>query len=392
MKTIYLDHAATTPVCPAAAQAAVEAMTKHFGNPSSQYPLGKAAAKRREEDRAAVAAALGCAPEELFFTSCGTEADNWAIRAAVERGAKKGKHIVTTAIEHDAVLQPMKALQTVGFDVTFLKPDAHGSIDPQAVRDAIREDTILVSMMLVNNEIGSVLPVRAAADAIREKHSSALLHTDAIQGFLKLPFTPAELGADLVTVCAHKICGPKGIGALHIKKSLAYKRYSSPDSFALDPVFHPLLLGGGQEKGLRPGTEATHQTAAFAAAVRSWQPGTANAIRALRDYAAGQLTAIAGVSLITDIFTAAPHILALSLPDFSGQTVVEALGSQGVCVSSGSACHRGKPSHVFAAMPIPEKVKYGAVRVSFGPKSTQEEVDVLVRLIRHICEKKSLLF
>lgn len=389
---IYLDHAATTPVCPAAAQAAVEAMTVGFGNPSSQYPLGKEAAKRREENRSAVAIALGCAPEELFFTSCGTEGDNWAIRAAVEKNQKKGKHIVTTAIEHDAVLQPMKALQAQGFEVTFLKPDAHGNIDPQAVRDAIRADTILVSMMLVNNEIGSILPVRAAADAIREKGSPALLHTDAVQGFLKVPFTPAGLGADLVTICAHKIRGPKGIGALYIKKSLAYKRYTSPDSFALDPAFRPLLLGGGQEKGLRPGTEATAQLAAFAAAVQAWTPGTADAIRDIRDYAAGQLSTIPGVSLITDIFFAAPHVLALSLPDFSGQTIVEALGSQGVCVSSGSACHRGKPSHVFAAMPIPEKVKYGAIRVSFGPDSTREEVDELVRLLRHICEKKSLLF
>ena len=389
---IYLDHAATTPVCPAAAQAAVEAMTVGFGNPSSQYPLGKEAAKRREENRSAVAIALGCAPEELFFTSCGTEGDNWAIRAAVEKNQKKGKHIVTTAIEHDAVLQPMKALQAQGFEVTFLKPDAHGNIDPQAVRDAIRADTILVSMMLVNNEIGSILPVRAVADAIREKGSPALLHTDAVQGFLKVPFTPAGLGADLVTICAHKICGPKGIGALYIKKSLAYKRYTSPDSFALDPAFRPLLLGGGQEKGLRPGTEATAQVAAFAAAVQAWTPGTADAIRQIRDYAAGQLSTIPGVSLITDIATAAPHILALSLPDFSGQTIVEALGSQGVCISSGSACHRGKPSHVFAAMPIPEKVKYGAIRVSFGPDSTQKEVDELVRLLRHICEKKSLLF
>ena len=389
---IYLDHAATTPVCPAAAQAAVEAMTQHFGNPSSQYPLGKAAAKRREEHRSTVAAALGCAPEELFFTSCGTEGDNWAIRAAVEKNQKKGRHIVTTAIEHDAVLQPMKALQAQGFEVTFLRPDAHGNIDSQAVRDAIRPDTILVSMMLVNNEIGSVLPVRTAAEAIREKGSPALLHTDAVQGFLKLPFTPEELGADLITICAHKIRGPKGIGALYIKKSLAYKRYASPDSFALDPAFRPLLLGGGQEKGLRPGTEATAQVAAFAAAVEAWGPGTADAIRQIRDYAAGQLSAIPGVSLITDISTAAPHILALSLPDFSGQTIVEALGSQGVCISSGSACHRGKPSHVFAAMPIPEKVKYGAIRVSFGPESTQAEVDELVRLLRHICEKKSLLF
>ncbi len=392
MKTIYLDHAATTPVCSAAAQAAVEAMTAGFGNPSSQYPLGKEAAQRREAHRAVVAKALGCAPEELFFTSCGTEGDNWAIRAAVEKNRKKGSHIVTTAIEHDAVLQPMKALQAEGFEVTFLRPDAHGNIDHQAVKDAIRPDTILVSMMLVNNEIGSVLPVRAAAEAIREKNSPALLHTDAVQGFLKLPFTPEELGADLVTICAHKVRGPKGIGALYIKKSLAYKRYSSPDSFTLDPAFRPLLLGGGQEKGLRPGTEATAQIAAFAAAVEAWEPGTADTIRQIRDYAAGQLSAIDGVSLITDISAAAPHILALSLPDFSGQTVVEALGGQGICVSSGSACHRGKPSHVFAAMPIPEKVKYGAVRVSFGPESTREEVDELVRLIRHICGKKSLLF
>lgn len=392
MNFIYLDHAATTPVCPAAAQAAVEAMTEHFGNPSSQYPLGKEAAREREAHRAVIAAALGCEPEELFFTSCGTEGDNWAIRSAVERGRKKGNHIVTTAIEHDAVLQSMKALQAEGLEVTFLKPDAYGNIDPQAVREAIRADTILVSMMLVNNEIGSVLPVQAAAEAIREKGAPALLHTDAVQGFLKLPFTPAELGADLVTICAHKIRGPKGIGALYMKKSLAYKRYTSPDSFALDPAFRPLLLGGGQEKGLRPGTEATHQLAAFAAAVQAWTPETAGTIRQIRDYAAGQLSAISGVSLITDIATAAPHILALSLPDFSGQTIVEALGSQGVCISSGSACHRGKPSHVFAAMPIPEKVKYGAIRVSFGPDSTREEVDELCRLLRHICEKKSLLF
>ncbi len=388
---IYLDHAATTPVCPAAVQAAVEAMTGGFGNPSSSYLLGKNAAKRRDEDRAAIAAALGCEPEELFFTSCGTEGDNWAIRSAVELGRKKGNHIVTTAIEHDAVLQPMKALQKEGFEVIFLKPDQHGNIDARQVKDAIRPDTILVSIMLVNNEVGSLLPVRAAADAIAEKGAPALLHTDAVQGFLKVPFTPEGLGADLVTICAHKIRGPKGIGALYIKKSLAYKRWASPESFQLNPAFRPLLLGGGQESGLRPGTEATAQIAAFAAAVREWGPETADGIRRVRDYAAHQLSAIQGVTLITQNVSA-PHILALSLPDFSGQTVVEALGGQGVCISSGSACHRGKPSHVFAAMPLPEKVKYGAIRVSFGPGSTTEEVDELVRLIRHICEKKSLLF
>ncbi len=377
MSVIYLDHAATTPVCPEAAQAALEVMTEGFGNPSSLYSLGKDAARRLTADRGVIAKALGCLPEELFFTSCGTEGDNWAISAAVEWNRKKGNHIVTTAMEHSAVLEPMKKLKKEGFEVTFLKPDGSGNIAPEVVKAAIRPDTILVSMMLVNNEVGTILPVRAAADAIKAANSPALLHTDAVQGFLKVPFSPRELGADLVTVCAHKIRGPKGIGALYIKKDLVSK-------------IKPLMLGGGQEKSLRPGTEATAQAAAFAAAVNAWGPGFAEAIRSVKDYAADILSAIPGVTLISR--GDAPHILALSLPDFSGQSVVEALGSQGICVSSGSACHRGKPSHVFEAMPLPPKVKYGAVRVSFGPESTKEEVDRLEELMRHICEKKTLLF
>lgn len=374
---VYLDHAATTPVCAAAAQAAVEAMTEGWGNPSSVYPLGKAAAQRREADRAVVAGALGCLPEELFFTSCGTEGDNWAISAAVELNRRKGNHVVTTAIEHSAVLEPMKALQAKGFEVTFLKPDKTGHVDPQAVAEAVRPDTILVSMMLVNNEVGSLLPVRAAADAIRAAGSPALLHTDAVQGFLKVPFTPKELGADLVTICGHKVRAPKGIGGLYIKKELI-------------PKVKPLLLGGGQERGLRPGTEPTAQIAAFAAAVAAWAPGTSEAIREVKDYAAKRLSAIGGVELIDK--GDAPHILPISLPAFSGQSLVEALGSQGVYVSSGSACHRGKPSHVFAAMPLNPKVKLGALRVSFGPESTQEEADTLAGLLEHICKNKTLLF
>ncbi len=373
----YLDHAATTPVCHEAAQAAFEAMTGGFGNPSSQYPLGREAARRREADRAVIAAALGCAPGELVFTSCGTEGDNWAIRAAVELNRRKGSHILTTAIEHDGVLQPVKALEKEGFQVTYLKPDKTGHIAPEAVREAVRMDTILVSMMLVNNEVGTILPVRAAHEAIREKGAPALLHTDAVQGFLKVPFTPKELGADLVTICGHKVRAPKGIGGLYVRKELLSK-------------LKPLLLGGGQENGLRPGTEPTAQIAAFAAAVEAWGPDFNDRIRSVKDYAAQALSAIEGVTLISS--GDAPHILAISLPDFSGQTLVEALGGQEVCVSSGSACHRGKPSHVFEAMPLPQKVKYGAIRISFGPESTREEVDRLAGLLRHICEKKSLLF
>ena len=248
---IYLDNAATTRVCPEAAQAALEVMTEAFGNPSSGYAFGAQAAERLSADRAAVADALGCLPEELVFTSCGTEGDNWAIRGAVEYGRRKGKHIITTAIEHSAVLEPLRELEGQGYDVTYLRPDRSGHIDIAGLEAALRPDTVLVSMMLVNNELGTILPVREAAQAIRRAGSPALLHTDAVQGFLKIPFTPAELGVDLLTVSGHKIHAPKGIGALYIRRGLKLP---------------PLIRGGGQEEGLRSGTEATAQIAALAAA------------------------------------------------------------------------------------------------------------------------------
>ena len=191
---VYLDNAATTRVCPEAARAALEAMTEGYGNPSSGYALGQAAAAALKEHRAAVAGRLGCAPEELIFTSCGTEGDNWAVRAAAEYGRRKGRHIITTAIEHAAVLEPVKVLAAQGYEVTYLKPDRSGHVSPDALRAALRPDTVLVSMMLVNNELGTLLPVAEAAQAIRDAGSPALLHCDAVQAFLKVPFTPAELG------------------------------------------------------------------------------------------------------------------------------------------------------------------------------------------------------
>ena len=209
---VYLDNAATTPVCPQAAQAALEAMTGGWGNPSSGYAPGQGAAARLREDRAAVAKALGCTPQELYFTSCGTEGDNWAIRAALEHGKRKGRHIVTSAIEHAAVLEPLKTLEAQGYEVTRLKPDRTGHIDPAELEEALRPDTVLVSLMLVNNELGTLQPVAQAAEAIRRKGCPALLHTDAVQAFLKVPFTPAELGVDLLTVSGHKIGAPKGSG------------------------------------------------------------------------------------------------------------------------------------------------------------------------------------
>lgn len=366
---IYLDFAATTPVCPQAAMAAMAAMTEGFGNPSSGYPLGTAAAVQREAHRGVLAAALGCAPQELFFTSCGTEGNNWAITAALELNRRVGKHIITTAIEHAAVLEPLKALTRQGYEVTFLRPDKAGRIDPAALAAALRPDTALVSMMLVNNELGTLLPVREAAGAIRDARSTALLHVDAVQGFLKVSFTPKDLGADFLTVSGHKVMAPKGIGALYIRRELHKK-------------VKPLFLGGGQEGGLRPGTEPTAQIAAFAAAVAAHAPSDIQATRAAKEAAAHLLAGLPGVELVSE--GDAPHILALSLVGYPSQPVVRALGDRGICVSAGSACHRGKPSHVFAALGLPPKVLMGMLRVSFSPSSTPEEGQALAQALADI--------
>ena len=363
----YFDNAATTPVRPEAVQAAVEAMTQGWGNPSSQYALGKQAAERMKLWRADLAGALGCMPEEVFFTSCGSESDNWAISGALELNRRRGKHIVTTAMEHAAVLEPLKALERQGYEVTCLQPDRWGELDPAQLSAALRPDTVLVSMMLVNNELGTVLPVKEAARAIRAAGCPALLHCDAVQGFLKVPFTPKELGVDLLSVSGHKIHAPKGVGALYVRSGLKLP---------------PLIRGGGQEGGLRSGTEATAQIAAFAAAVQAWTPGTSEAIGAVKEYAADRLSAMEGVEIVSR--GDAPHVLALSLPGYPSEPVVRTLGDKGFCLSSGSACHRGKPSHVFAALGLPPKTLMGVLRVSFGPESTREEVDLLCAALEEI--------
>ena len=361
---IYLDNAATTRVCPQAAQAALEAMTEQYGNPSSRYPLGREAARRLKEQRGQVAAALGCAPEEIFFTSCGTEGDNWAIRGAVELGRRKGKHIITTAFEHAAVLEPCKALEREGYEVTWLRPDRTGHISIEDLTAALRPDTVLVSMMLVNNELGTIQPVAEAARAIRAAGSPALLHTDAVQAFLKIPFTPKALGVDLLTISGHKVRAPKGVGALYIRRGLR---------------FPPLMLGGGQEEGMRPGTEATAQTAAFAAACavgKAEMNSYTIRMKELKEYALESLLgAIPELKRVGE--GEAPHILCLTLPGYKSEVLVRVLGDMGVCVSAGSACHRGKPSHVFSAMGLPKNEMDGAFRVSFSPDNTREDVDGL---------------
>ena len=359
-KSIYLDHAATTPVAPAAAEAMLEVLTRAYGNPSAQYPLGREARDRVERGRAVLAAALGCRPEQVTFTSCGTESDNWAIRAALWQNRRVGRHIVTTAIEHSAVLQCCKALEREGYTVTYVKPDGKGRVDAAKILEAVREDTALVSMMLVNNETGVRLPVEEVAAGLRDRPT--LLHTDAVQGFLKVPFTVRSLGADYVAVSGHKIGGPKGIGALY-----AGGRAKSPQ---------PLLYGGGQENGLRPGTEPTAQIAGFAKAVELRQERLDEHLAymaEIRAYAVEKLTEIPGLVLVGE--GEAPHILSVSLPGYPSQNIVTDLGEQGICISAGSACHRGRASHVLTAMGLDKRTAAGTVRLSFGPDTTREDID-----------------
>ena len=368
----YFDYAATTPVR-GEVIAAMTAALEQFGNPSSRYPYGAQAAKRVNEDRATVAQALGCAPDEVFFTSCGTEGDNWAIRKGVEMNRRKGRHIVTTAVEHAAVLETCKDLEQQGYEVTYLKPDKTGHIAVDDLRAALRPDTALVSMMLVNNELGTVFPIAQCVQAVKDYDRGILFHCDAVQGFLKLPTVLTGLGTDLVTVSGHKLGAPKGVGALYVKKGVRLR---------------PLLTGGGQEEGLRSGTEATAQIAGFAEACRQIMADRTRLERtqAIKDYALDRLKA--EIPKLEVISTGdAPHICAVTLPGYKSEVVVRVLGDQGVCISSGSACHKGKPSHVFAALGLPKPWLDGALRISFSPDSTRDEADRLVSALKGAADR-----
>ena len=368
----YFDYAATTPVR-GEVIAAMTAALEQFGNPSSRYPYGAQAAKRVKEDRATVAQALGCAPDEVFFTSCGTEGDNWAIRKGVEMNRRKGRHIVTTAVEHAAVLETCKDLEQQGYEVTYLKPDKTGHIAVDDLRAALRPDTALVSMMLVNNELGTVFPIAQCVQAVKNYDRGILFHCDAVQGFLKLPTVLTGLGTDLVTVSGHKLGAPKGVGALYLKKGVRLR---------------PLLTGGGQEEGLRSGTEATAQIAGFAEACRQIMADRTRLERtqAIKDYALDRLKA--EIPKLEVISTGdAPHICAVTLPGYKSEVVVRVLGDQGVCISSGSACHKGKPSHVFAALGLPKPWLDGALRISFSPDSTRDEADRLVSALKGAADR-----
>ena len=369
----YFDNSATTRPCPEAVRAMTEALTECWGNPSSLHRLGIAAHRRVETARQQLAKALGAEPDRVFFTSGGTEADNWAIFSAARRLGKRGRHVVTTAIEHHAVLHPMKELEAAGFAVTYLAPGADGTVGLETLRAALRPDTVLVSIMMVNNEAGSVMPIQSMAKLVHRTCPNALFHTDAVQGFLKIPFRASTLEADLISVSSHKIHGPKGAGALYIRRGLS-----------LPPYLH----GGGQESGYRSGTEAVPNILGFGAACEA---GTARLREDLAREAALRDRLLAGLSEIDGLVIngahAAPHIVSFAVPGVRSQGLINALQDRGVYVSAGSACAKGHRSHVLEAMGLPPAVIDSSVRASLSRFTTEEEVDLLVRAVAEAAER-----
>lgn len=368
---IYFDNSATTKPCREAVEAVTQALTSGWGNPSALYSFGIEAAGQLRACRVKVASALGAEPDRVFFTSGGTEADNWAIFGTIKRMGKRGRHIVTTAVEHHAILNCMKQLEAQGFQVTYLQPDKEGNISLESLRQALRRDTILVSIMMVNNETGAVMPISQMAKLTHKLCPEGYFHTDAVQGFLKIPFQAKTLGADLISISSHKIHGPKGAGALYISPRLK--------------SFPPIMLGGGQENGYRSGTEATPAIAGFAAAaaaVGSTFPVDTQQEKALLHTLIGKLSALDGV--VINGSHQAPHILSISIPGVPTQNTINILQESGICVSAGSACAKGHRSHVLSAMRLPPEIIDSSIRISLSRESTREEIDGLIRGIEAV--------
>ena len=360
---VYLDNAATTRVCPEAADIAYKVMTECYGNPSSTHTKGREAKAYLDNARSQIAAALGCAAAEVYFTSCGSESDVWAITKGAESMSRRGKHIISSAVEHDAVRKTLEELQSRGFEVTYLAPEKDGSISVESVKNALREDTILVTLMMVNNETGGVTDIAGIAKMLKAEGSKALLHTDAVQGFMKVPFSAKKLGADMISISGHKIHAPKGIGALYIKTGVKIK---------------PLIRGGAQESGMRAGTEAMPQIAAFGEACRIAKENLAeNAAKmaALRQLTIDTLTpAIPELQVING---AAPHILSISLPGWRSEVLMNFLEARGVYVSRSSACKKGARSHVLEAIGLDSRVIDGAIRIGLCRYNTEEDIRAL---------------
>lgn len=370
---VYLDNSATTRPCEAAINNISSALVSEWGNPSSLHDMGFKAQMLVDNTRKTVAATLKCREDEIYFAGSGTEGNNTAIFGAAYSRQKRGKRIITTSIEHPSVLEPFKKLENEGFEVIYLKPQENGVISLEDLKNAINKNTILVSIMLVNNETGAIQPVKAAAQIIKEVGAPALLHCDGVQAFGKMPINLGDLGVDLFTASGHKIHGPKGIGVLYIKKGVTIK---------------PLIVGGGQEKNMRSGTESVPLIYGLKGAVESLGniPEKLKTQKELWNYAKETLldTGLITINSADDVL---PYILNVSVEGYRSETLLHFLEAQGVYVSSGSACAKGEGSYVLREMGLARNRVDSALRISFCRDNTKEDVDALKAAIISATQK-----
>ena len=371
---VYLDNSSTTKPCKEAICAVNCALSEFWGNPSSLHTLGFEAENAVNEARKNIANLLKCREDELIFTGSGTEGNNTAIFGAVKSRAKRGNRIVTTAIEHPSVLEVMKQLEAEGFEVIYLKPDGDGKVKIEDIRNAVNDKTILVSIMLANNETGAIQPVETAVRAVKEANAPALIHCDGVQAFGKIQIDLKKLGVDLFSASAHKIHGPKGIGILYIKKGVTIK---------------PYLIGGGQEKGMRSGTENVPHICGMGAAVAALpnMQKELEKMKALNDYAREKLLTLDGV-VINSPENALPFILNISVLGYRSETLLHFLESKNIFVSSGSACAKGQGSFVLREMGLGGNRVDSALRLSFSRFNTKSDID---RLYDALKEAKNTL-
>lgn len=364
---IYLDNSATTKVCPEAVNEMVETLTHSWGNPSSLHKKGVEASRVLENARARIARVFSCSPDEVYFTSSGTAANNTAIFGAVYANRRRGNRIVTTSLEHPSVNEAMKRLEEQGFEVIRLRPDNFGRFSLNDLYSVINKNTILVSIMMVNNELGTINPVQNIKTAVMRAGAPALIHVDAVQAFGKIHVKPSKIGADLISVSSHKIHGPKGAGALYIKKGVRIK---------------PYVVGGGQENGVFSGTEAMPNIAGFGAAAAGLGDIDASfeKVRGVRDRFIEKVTRIPGV-YINSPSDSLPYIINMSVTGLPSQTVVNSLSERGIYISAGSACKRGHDSEVLKAIGLPSDRTHSAIRISMSRFTTDEEMNALVDAI-----------
>ena len=375
---IYLDYAATTPLDPRVLEAMMPYMTEHFGNPNSIHSFGREARRAIDEAREKIAQLLNCQPSEIVFTSGGTESDNLALRGVAEAYRHKGNHIVTTAIEHHAVLRTCKALEDMGFFVTYLPVDEHGLVSPEQVAEAVSERTILISVMHANNEIGTIEPITEIVRVVKEKRPDTIVHTDAVQTVGHIPVDIQELGVDLLSFSAHKFYGPKGIGGLFVRKGVRLV---------------PQITGGGQERNRRSGTENVAAIVGMAKALElavEEMPTELPRLQALRDeLITGVLSRIPETRLNGHPTLRLPHNANFSFRGIEGEALLLQLDLNGIAASSGSACSSGslEPSHVLLALGLDYELAIGSLRITLGRFTTREHILRLLDLLPKVVEK-----